>query len=74
MKAIGAHIIHSLPANPFIFKLQQRVCNDYSAVRCEFSDDINRAEQSILDVGCSTGTWADQIVDIERNDYTGALT
>ena len=58
-------------ANPILFEAQQKFCNDYKDVREEFSDFLDRKNQNILDVGCSTGTGANDIFDMETNNYFG---
>ncbi len=56
---------------PALFELQQRVSNDYGRVRQEFSGELAADGLRILDVGCSTGTCAGHVVDMERNEYVG---
>lgn len=63
--------IEKVLAIPFLFELQQRLCNNYSAVGAEFAGILDRKEISILDVGCSTATCAGQIIDMKANRYVG---
>ncbi|HEX6563630.1 MAG TPA: class I SAM-dependent methyltransferase [Chthoniobacterales bacterium] len=57
--------------NPLAFELQQRLSNNYTNVRTEFAGILDRSNLRILDVGCSTGTCAGQIIDMGANAYTG---
>jgi SAM-dependent methyltransferase len=57
--------------NPLVFEVQQRLCNNYSGILAEFSGILDRKGRRILDVGCSTGTCAGQIIDMKSNSYTG---
>lgn len=57
--------------NPVVFELQQRLSNDYKNVRAEFAGILDGNDLHILDVGCSTGTCAGQIIDMAANAYTG---
>lgn len=63
--------LHVLLENPLVFEVQQRLCNNYSAIREEFAELLGRPGQSIIDIGCSTGTCAGEIIDFQRIDYTG---
>lgn len=56
---------------PAVFELQQRLFNDYRNVAEEFAAFLDRPTQDVLDVGCSTGTCAGTVVDMERHRYTG---
>ena len=64
-------IIDTTLKNPIVFDFQQKFCNDYSTVTKEFSEILNRNHIHILDVGCSTGTCAGQIIDMDANSYIG---
>jgi len=57
--------------NPVVFELQQSLFNNYAAVLAEFAGILDRKNICILDVGCSTGTCAGQIIDMEANSYVG---
>lgn len=57
--------------NPVMFDLQQKLCNDYTTVSNEFSEFLSKDSMKILDVGCSTGTCAGNIIDMKKHDYTG---
>lgn len=57
--------------NPAMFELQQKLCNDYTTVSDEFAEFLNQPRLKILDVGCSTGTCAGNIIDMKKHDYTG---
>lgn len=61
----------SLLSNPSVFHWQQKLCNTYDNVREEFIELLRKDGQSILDIGCSTGTAASQIVDFTKNKYVG---
>jgi len=63
--------LHRLLENPLVFELQQKLCNNYSAIRQEFDDILGATGRRIIDIGCSTGTCAAEIIDFEKNDYTG---
>jgi ubiquinone/menaquinone biosynthesis C-methylase UbiE len=63
--------IEKILAIPFLFELQQRLCNNYSAVGAEFAEILDRKDIRILDVGCSTATCAGQIIDMKANRYVG---
>lgn len=56
---------------PLVFDFQQKFCNNYTAVRREFAEYLDTPGKRILDVGCSTGACARQVVDMEKNVYTG---
>ena len=47
-------ILHKLLEIPFVFQLQQKICNNYDAVLNEFYEYLNTTNKSILEVGCST--------------------
>jgi SAM-dependent methyltransferase len=63
--------LHWLLESPQIFEMQQRLCNNYIAIGQEFDEYINREPQRIIDIGCSTGTCAEHIIDFHYHDYTG---
>ena len=56
IKQITQRLIHFTLSFPMIFELQQRICNNYGAIRNEFRDYLAGRGKNILDVGCSTGT------------------
>lgn len=63
--------LHKLLENPIIFEIQQRICNNYSAIKVEFLDILDDGGKEILDIGCSTGTCASNIIDMCNNNYFG---
>lgn len=63
--------LHRLLENPLVFELQQRLCNNYSAIFDEFSDILGQGGKRIIDIGCSTGACASSIIDMQKNDYVG---
>lgn len=63
--------LHRLLESSLVFELQQRLCNNYSAVLNEFADILDQRCKRIVDIGCSTGACASRIVDMRRNDYVG---
>jgi ubiquinone/menaquinone biosynthesis C-methylase UbiE len=54
-----------------LFELQQRLCNNYTAIRDHFRDYLDVHDRDILDVGCSTGTCASVAVRMDQNRYIG---
>ncbi len=57
---------------PYVFDLQQRLCNNYTPVKEAFQDYLDKdGSQKVLDIGCSTAACAVQIINFDRNDYTG---
>ena len=60
---LGRVLIEKTLLRPAMFEWQQRVCNNYSNVKDEFIEQLGTTGLRILDVGCSTGTAASQIVD-----------
>lgn len=56
---------------PVLFRMQQHICNDYSAVQTVFGDTLRQPGLRMLDIGCSTGASVSKIFDLERQDYTG---
>lgn len=63
--------LHRVLENPHVFELQQRFCNNYSAISDEFSDVLGQGAKRIIDIGCSTGACASSIIDMRMNDYVG---
>ena len=63
-------LLHRVLDNPLAFEMQQRVSNNYGAVRVEFAEFLEDG-QEILDVGCSTGACSRAIVDMSKNLYIG---
>jgi ubiquinone/menaquinone biosynthesis C-methylase UbiE len=63
-------VIQILLKNPYIFKIQQKM-NDYSVVANEFKDYLNSKNKRILEIGCSTGNVAREIIDMDNNSYYG---
>ena len=70
MSLIRWLIKHTLSA-PLAFEIQQKLCNNYSGVTKEFSGIIDKSPIRILDIGCSTGTCAGNIIDMTANEYVG---
>jgi ubiquinone/menaquinone biosynthesis C-methylase UbiE len=64
-------LLHRMLEIPVVFELQQKFCNDYENVTEEFSELLTPSGLRILDVGCSTGTCASQVIDMKRQRYTG---
>tara|TARA_A100001011_G_scaffold225956_1_gene233973 strand:+ start:19 stop:621 length:603 start_codon:yes stop_codon:yes gene_type:complete len=64
-------ILHKILEVPFIFQLQQKVCNNYDAVFIEFSEYLNVSNKSIIEIGCSTANCASEIVDMKKNYFVG---
>src|SRR5688572_19484390 len=71
LKVFLRRSIEKVLSLPLVFDFQQKFCNNYTAVREEFADYLNGTGKWILDVGCSTGACAKQVVDMEKNHYTG---
>jgi 2-polyprenyl-3-methyl-5-hydroxy-6-metoxy-1,4-benzoquinol methylase len=69
--SLAQRIVDRSLENAFIFEVQQRLCNNYSGILEEFSGILGRKGIRVLDVGCSTGTCAGQIIDMKANSYTG---
>lgn len=57
--------------HPRMFEWQQSICNNYGNIRKEFERYYGQSGLRILDIGCSTGTCAGQVVDMDRNQYVG---
>src|SRR5262249_8876862 len=64
-------LLHRLLDHPRIFEWQQRLCNNYSAIRRHFRKYLAGSGKDVLDIGCSTGTCAAQVVSMTDNRYTG---
>jgi ubiquinone/menaquinone biosynthesis C-methylase UbiE len=71
IRKLAIKAIDVVLSNPILFGLQQKLCNDYSAIQREFAPLISRPGVRILDIGCSVGTCAGQIIDMAQVDYTG---
>ena len=72
MHKIIINFLHRLLEVPFIFELQQRLCNNYSGVLQEFSEILGANKRlSIIDIGCSTGACASVIINMRENSYVG---
>jgi len=71
MKFVANKLIQIVLSVPSIFEWQQRICNNYSVLVEEFQEYLTEVNKKILDVGCSTGTCAGTIFDMEKNKYTG---
>jgi SAM-dependent methyltransferase len=63
--------IHKVLEIPLVFRLQQRLCNNYGSVRAEFEKELGGGKHRYLDVGCSTGASVSQLFDLKNEDYTG---
>jgi SAM-dependent methyltransferase len=63
--------VHRLLDNPRLFRLQQKLCNNYLNVRDAFREHLATVDKDILDVGCAGATCAGQIIDMEQNRYVG---
>jgi SAM-dependent methyltransferase len=68
---MGQPFLHRLLENPVVFELQQRLCNNYSAILGEFSDILGQGGRRIIDIGCSTGACASSVIDMRMNNYVG---
>jgi ubiquinone/menaquinone biosynthesis C-methylase UbiE len=64
-------LVHSLLDHPWVFEVQQRICNNYSAVRDHFQEHLCTRNKDILDIGCSTGACASVCVSMKDNQYKG---
>jgi ubiquinone/menaquinone biosynthesis C-methylase UbiE len=64
-------LLHWLLNLPRVFEWQQRLCNNYSAIRRHFSTHLEVSGKDVLDIGCSTGTCASRLIDMTANRYTG---
>jgi ubiquinone/menaquinone biosynthesis C-methylase UbiE len=63
--------IHKALSWPLLFDLQQKVFNNYKAVRKQFVTYMDAPGLAVLDVGCSTGASAAALVDLQKHEYTG---
>ena len=72
LTAFTRRMIELTLKHAFMFEWQQRVFNDYSVVRVEFSDYLNQNGQKVLDVGCSTGIASRVIFDMEAPQASSA--
>jgi ubiquinone/menaquinone biosynthesis C-methylase UbiE len=64
-------IVASFLSRPRIFQWQQRLCNNYGAVKEHFAQYLEISDLDILEIGCSTGNCARALVPMERNRYVG---
>jgi ubiquinone/menaquinone biosynthesis C-methylase UbiE len=64
-------MVSRLLSQPRLFQWQQRLCNNYGAVREHFATYLDVSGKDILDIGCSTGNCASTIVPMARNRYVG---
>ena len=62
--------IQILLKNPYFFRIQQKM-NNYKVVANEFKNYLNSKNKRILEVGCSTGNVAREIIDMDNNSYYG---
>jgi len=62
--------IEILLKNPHFFKIQQKM-NNYSLLANEFKNYLNSKNKKILEIGCSTGNVAREIIDMDNNSYYG---
>ena len=58
-------------SQPRIFQWQQRLCNNYAAVKEHFARHLQASDKDILEIGCSTGNCGSTLVSMERNRYVG---
>lgn len=65
--------VHGLLKIPLVFRLQERLCNNYEAVRNQFASELGSGNGTlrILDVGCSTGASVARMFDLDKVEYTG---
>jgi ubiquinone/menaquinone biosynthesis C-methylase UbiE len=64
-------IVTRFLSRPRIFQWQQRLCNNYGAVKSHFAQYLDTSDKDILEIGCSTGNCASALVAMERNRYVG---
>lgn len=64
-------LIDTLLSFPLLFEWQQKLFNNYGAIKEEFKEDLNVSGKEILDIGCSTGICASHVVALEQNRYVG---
>jgi len=62
--------IQILLKNPYFFRIQQKM-NNYKVVANEFKNYLNSKNKKILEIGCSTGNIAREIIDMDNNSYYG---
>jgi len=65
------NLIHKALEIPFVFDLQQRICNDYRQLINVFESELSLPEGIILDVGCSTGACGRTIKEMHSVSYLG---
>jgi ubiquinone/menaquinone biosynthesis C-methylase UbiE len=58
-------------SQPRVFQWQQRLCNNYAAVKEHFARHLEGLDKDILEIGCSTGNCGSALVSMERNRYVG---
>lgn len=63
--------IEAVLSIPRVFEWQQKLCNNYDAIRDEFGEHLKASGRTILDIGCSTGTCGSRIVAMDVNRYYG---
>lgn len=56
---------------PLVFRVQQHLCNDYSAVSGHFAPQLAGKGLRLLDIGCSTGASVSKLFDLDAHSYTG---
>jgi ubiquinone/menaquinone biosynthesis C-methylase UbiE len=66
-----SRLASALLSRPRVFEWQQRLCNNYGAVKRHFAKHLDVAGKDILDVGCSTGNCAGAILPMKHNRYVG---
>src|ERR1051326_1621082 len=64
-------IAHRMLENPFCFQMQQSLFNNYRKLGKAFSAYLHVEGKAFLDIGCSTGECAGQIIDMKSNKYVG---
>jgi len=72
MRSALIRIIELVLSLPILFELQQKIFNNYAALKSEYSPILAmNSGINILDVGCSTGTCAGSILDLNTCTLVG---
>ena len=64
-------LLHKILEIPIVFHYQQKICNNYENILAEFSNYLKCTDKKIIEIGCSTGFCANEIIDMKNNNYTG---
>lgn len=64
-------LFHKILDLPLVFHYQQKICNNYKNVLNEFSDYLLVKDKKIIEIGCSTGICANEIINMRHNEYFG---